>query len=48
MNPNPRPPRNGWSTFGTVIAVVAAVCGLMVLGFVIIVFAAMSNFGSNK
>lgn len=35
-------------TLGIVLAVIVAVAGLAVIGYVILIFVAMSQFGSNK
>ncbi|MFG1811333.1 hypothetical protein [Streptomyces sp. NPDC049040] len=42
------PQRSVWSVLGIVLAVLLAVAGLVVVGTVVLLFVAMSNFGSNK
>ena len=47
--PFPVPPsRDGWSTFGIALAVIAAVAALALLALIVFVIVAFANFGSNK
>jgi cytochrome b561 len=46
--PPPRPRRRWWTTFGIALAVVLAILGLLVVGFFVVAFVSLSNYGSNK
>lgn len=39
---------NAWHVIAIVLGVVAVLAGLAILAFVVLVFVAMSQFGSNK
>ena len=40
--------RGQWSTVGTVVGIVAAVLGLLLVGFFILMAIALNSWGSNK
>ena len=40
--------RRQWSTVGTVVGIVAAVLGLLLVGFFILMAIALNSWGSNK
>lgn len=42
------PARSGWAVFGSVLAVLLILAGLVVVGLVVLLFAGMSTYGSNK
>lgn len=46
--PPGRPRRSPWAAVGVVLAVVLAVAGLAVVGLFVLVYAAISTWGSNK
>lgn len=49
MSDRPLPPRwPVWKVLGVVLATVVAIGGLAVLAYVVLIFIAMSQFGSNK
>jgi hypothetical protein len=44
----PAPPWSVWKTVGVVLAALVAVGGLAVMAYVILLFVALSQWGSNK
>lgn len=40
--------RRQWSTVGTVVGIVAAALGLLLVGFFILMAIALNSWGSNK
>jgi len=43
-----RPQRSVWAAIGVALAVILALGGLTVVGLAVVVFVAMSHYGSNK
>lgn len=46
--PLPGERRQGWGLLGKVVAVVLIVCGLALIGFMVLFLIALNSWGSNK